>query len=167
LSDLLVTAPDTAWWEGRPLRCAIGRGGFSAAKREGDGATPVGAWPMRRLLWRPDRLERPPTALPTRPIARADGWCDDPGSPDYNQPIALPAAARHERLWRRDRVYDLVVVLGYNDAPVRSGRGSAVFLHVARRGFLPTEGCVALRRADLLSVLAGADETSRVVIDPR
>jgi L,D-peptidoglycan transpeptidase YkuD (ErfK/YbiS/YcfS/YnhG family) len=167
LTDLLVTTPDTAWWAGRQLRCAIGAGGFAADKHEGDGATPVGAWPMRRLLWRADRLPPPPTALPTMPIGRADGWCDDPLDLRYNEPVALPFAGSHERLWRRDRVYDLVVVLGYNDDPPQPGRGSAIFLHVARRDFRPTEGCVALRRADLLEVLAGADRRSRVIVAPR
>jgi len=167
MTDLVVTAPDTAWWGERRFRCAIGRGGFSGRKREGDGATPVGTWPMRRLLWRADRLPAPTTGLPASPIGREDGWCDDPLHPDYNRPIRLPFAASHEKLWRRDRVYDLIVPLGYNDAPIEPGRGSAIFLHVARRGFSPTEGCVALRRADLLEVLAGADTSSHVIIDPR
>jgi L,D-peptidoglycan transpeptidase YkuD (ErfK/YbiS/YcfS/YnhG family) len=167
LTDLLVTSPDTASWGGKRLRCAVGRGGFSADKHEGDGATPIGTWPMRRLLWRPDRLAPPSTGLPVEAIARAQGWCDDPADPAYNRPVALPYAARHERLWRRDRVYDLVVVLGYNDDPPEPGRGSAVFLHLARSDFRPTEGCVALARKDLLGVLAGADPSSRVIVAPR
>jgi len=167
LTDLLVTAADTAWWEGKHFRCAIGRGGFSTDKKEGDGATPVGAWKMRRLLWRADRLPRPPTGLPVAPTARTDGWCDDPLETRYNEPVSLPFGGSHERLWRRDRVYDLIVVLGYNDDPPRPGRGSAIFLHVARRDFRPTEGCVALRRADLLEVLAGATRSSRVIVAPR
>ncbi|MBX6366501.1 MAG: L,D-transpeptidase family protein [Rhodospirillales bacterium] len=166
MTDLLVTRPDTAWWNGKRLRCAIGRGGFSATKHEGDGATPVGTWPMRRLLWRADRLPRPATGLDAAPIGRDDGWCDDPGSPFYNRPVALPFGERHERLWRRDRVYDLLVVLGYNDDPPRPGRGSAIFLHVARRNYRPTEGCVALARDDLLEVLAGAGAGSRVIVAP-
>jgi L,D-peptidoglycan transpeptidase YkuD (ErfK/YbiS/YcfS/YnhG family) len=102
-----------------------------------------------------------------RAIAREDGWCDDPGDPAYNQPVRLPFAARHERLWRRGRVYDLIVPLGYNDDPITPRRGSAIFLHVARRSYLPTEGCVALSRPDLLDVLTGAGPGARVVIDPR
>jgi L,D-peptidoglycan transpeptidase YkuD (ErfK/YbiS/YcfS/YnhG family) len=167
VTDLIVTGADTAWWNGRQLRCAVGRSGFSVAKQEGDGATPIGAWPMRQLLWREDRLPRPATDLPVRAIAREDGWCDDPGDPAYNQPVRLPFAARHERLWRRDRVYDLIVPLGYNDDPIAPRRGSAIFLHVARQSYEPTEGCVALSRADLLNVLSGARPGARVVIDPR
>jgi L,D-peptidoglycan transpeptidase YkuD (ErfK/YbiS/YcfS/YnhG family) len=166
VTDLIVTSAGLASWNGRQLRCAIGRGGFSDMKREGDGATPIGAWPMRQLLWRADRLPQPVTGLPVRAIASEDGWCDDPESSLYNQPVRRPFAARHERLWRRDRVYDLIVPLGYNDDPIERGRGSAIFLHVARRAYSPTEGCVALSRADLLEVLAGADARSRVVIAP-
>ena len=99
-----------------------------------------------------------------RAIAIADGWCDDPGDAAYNRPVALPYKARAERLWREDGLYDLVVLLGYNDDPVVPGKGSAIFLHIARDDYGPTEGCVALSRADLLEVLKTADAGSRVVI---
>ena len=140
------------------LRCALGRGGVAAAgaKREGDGATPAGLWPLRRLFYRPDRLSAPGTRLPVSALRPSDGWCDAPGDPAYNRPVTLPYPASAERLWRDDNVYDLIVVLGYNDAPVIRGRGSAIFLHVARPDYSPTEGCVALAEADLLSVLAEA-----------
>ncbi|MBX3499883.1 MAG: L,D-transpeptidase family protein [Alphaproteobacteria bacterium] len=135
--------------------CALGRGGVRADKREGDGATPLGVFPLRRLWYRADRLDAPPTdALPVRPIQREDGWCDDPDSPQYNRPVSLPHPARHERLWREDALYDLVVELGYNDGPVVPGVGSAVFLHVARADYGPTEGCVAIGRGDLLRLVA-------------
>jgi L,D-peptidoglycan transpeptidase YkuD (ErfK/YbiS/YcfS/YnhG family) len=163
--DLIVRPGGRAEWGSRRLRCAVGRGGIVREKREGDGGTPVGAWPMRELLYRPDRLERPATRLPARPIARDDGWCDAPGDPAYNRPVRLPFPASAETLWRRDRVYDLVVPLGYNDAPVVPGAGSAIFLHLARRGYEPTAGCVALSRADLLRVLEGCDTHSRVVVE--
>lgn len=152
---------------GRRLRCAIGRGGIRADKREGDGATPVGRFPLRRLLFRADRGGAPETGLPVVPIAPQDGWCDDPGHADYNRPIDLPHAARHERLWRDDHVYDLVVVIGHNDRPVVAGEGSAVFIHVARDGYAPTEGCVALALADLRWLLSGATpETVLRVVAP-
>lgn len=123
-------------------------------KREGDGATPIGSFPLRRVLYRPDRLAPPETALPAAPLSPHDGWCDDPGHPSYNQQVCLPFDGRCERLWRKDHVYDVIVVLGYNDNPVIAGKGSAIFLHVAKPDFAPTEGCVALSQADLLSVLA-------------
>jgi L,D-peptidoglycan transpeptidase YkuD (ErfK/YbiS/YcfS/YnhG family) len=164
IMDLLVSSDGTARFEGRVLRCALGRGGMSDAKREGDGATPIGAWPLRRLLYRPDRIDAPATPLPTRPIGPTDGWCDAPGDGNYNLPVALPYPASTEALWRDDAVYDLIVPLGYNDNPILPGRGSAIFLHLARDGYLPTEGCVALARADLLAYLAVATTGSRVVV---
>lgn len=141
-------------WNGRSVRCALGRGGLSADKGEGDGATPTGTLPLRRVMYRADKGPPPRTALPLAPITRDDGWCDDPADPAYNHPVRLPYPGRHEALWRDDDVYDIVVVLGYNDDPVVAGRGSAVFMHVARPGYLPTEGCVALDAADLRALLA-------------
>lgn len=134
--------------------CALGRGGVRADKREGDGATPLGTFRLRRLWYRADRLEAPaPDGLDVRAIRPEDGWCDDPASADYNRPVVLPHPARHERLWRDDALYDLIVELGCNDDPVVPGAGSAIFLHVARSGYRPTEGCVAIARPDLLRLL--------------
>ena len=138
-----------------PLR-ALGKGGLkpAALKHEGDGASPIGVWPLRRVLYRPDRLTAPQTRLPVQPLAPDDGWCDDPADANYNRPVKHPYPASAERMWREDAVYDIVVVLGHNDDPVRPGRGSAIFLHLARPGYAPTEGCVALARADLEALLA-------------
>ncbi|BDG70281.1 L,D-transpeptidase family protein [Roseomonas fluvialis] len=149
-----VTADGLLRFRGETLRCAIGKGGITTAKQEGDGATPIGLLPLRRVLWRADRGPRPATTLPCEPIAPEDGWCDDPAHRDYNQAIRLPHATRHENLWRADAVYDVIAVLGWNDAPVQRGRGSAIFLHVARADFAPTEGCVALPERELRRVLA-------------
>lgn len=141
--------------EGLEFQCALGRGGVTGAelKWEGDGCSPLGNWPMRRLFFRPDRIAPPETGLQRVPLARHDGWCDAPGDPLYNRPVSLPYAASHEVMWHDDRVYDLIVELGYNDAPVEPGRGSAIFLHIARPDFAPTQGCVALAPTDLLEVL--------------
>ncbi|MGI9127908.1 MAG: L,D-transpeptidase family protein [Roseomonas sp.] len=141
-------------FQGGLYRCAIGKGGRRTDKREGDGATPIGLLPLRRLLYRADRLARPRADVPVAPIAPDDGWCDDPTHSDYNTQIHLPHPARHEELWRADTIYDVIGVLGWNDAPVVRERGSAIFLHLARPGFRPTEGCVALEQRDLLCVLA-------------
>jgi len=142
--------------DGHKVRCALGRGGVvpAALKREGDGSSPAGAWPLRRVLYRPDRGPPPTTGLPIQPIEPGDGWCDDPADPNYNRPVQLPYPASAEHLWREDGVYDLVVVLGHNDDPVAPGKGSAIFLHLARPDFEPTEGCVALARSDLETLLA-------------
>lgn len=144
--------------DGRTLSCVLGHGGVIAAadKREGDGASPVGVWPIRRVLYRPDKGPPPVAALPTQAIARHDGWCDAPEDPAYNRPVTLPYPASAERMWRDDDVYDLVVVLGHNDDPPVPGAGSAIFLHLQRPDRRPTEGCVALSRDDLLAVLAVA-----------
>jgi len=140
--------------DGLVVRAAIGRGGRRADKQEGDGATPVAELPLRRVLYRADRGPPPVCSVPIEPISRDDGWCDDPDDPEYNRMIRLPHPARHETLWRPDSIYDLVGVLGWNDRPVIPGRGSAIFLHVARPDGAPTEGCIALALGDLRTVLA-------------
>ena len=164
--DLVLQPSGILRWQGRRFACAIGAGGVRANKREGDGATPAGRFPLRRVLYRPDRLAPPRTALPIAPIGPQDGWCDDPGHPLYNRPLRLPHEARHENLWRADRVYDLIVVLGHNDAPVVPGAGSAVFLHVARPDYTPTAGCVAVALGDLLTILAAVGRQAWLRVPP-
>jgi L,D-peptidoglycan transpeptidase YkuD (ErfK/YbiS/YcfS/YnhG family) len=122
-------------------------------KQEGDEATPAGLLPLRRVLYRADRVRPPACAVPIEPIAQTDGWCDDPTHRDYNRMVRLPHDGRCEELWRADGLYDVVGVLGWNDAPVERKRGSAIFLHVARPDYAPTKGCVALALPDLLRVL--------------
>jgi L,D-peptidoglycan transpeptidase YkuD (ErfK/YbiS/YcfS/YnhG family) len=144
--------------------CAVGRGGVRADKVEGDDATPAGCWPIRRILYRADRLQPPTTVFPSEPLQPHDGWCDAPGDPRYNKLVRLPYSGSHERLWRDDEIYDCIVVLGHNDDPVRSGAGSAIFLHVARGDLAATEGCLALHRADLMAFLRAAAPSSRVCV---
>ncbi len=139
---------------GRVVRAALGRGGVRARKQEGDGATPAGVLPLRRVLYRADRVRPPACAVPIEPIAPNDGWCDDPENPLYNRLVRLPHPGRHEALWREDALYDVIGVLGWNDRPVRRGEGSAIFLHIARSDLAPTEGCIALPMAELLALLA-------------
>lgn len=152
--------------EARSVRCALGRAGVvsAAAKMEGDGASPAGVWPLRRVLYRPDRGGRPQTRLPVAPLAPHDGWCDTSDDAAYNRRVTLPHDARAERLWREDGLYDLMVVLGHNDAPVIPGAGSAIFLHLARPDYSPTEGCVGLARADLEALLALAEPGDALAI---
>lgn len=141
--------------DGRTAACVLGRGGMvpAAEKREGDGASPAGRWPMRRVFYRPDREAPPLTALERVPLRPRDGWCDDPSHPLYNRAVTLPIPASHEVLWRDDHVYDLIIELGHNDDPPVPGLGSAIFMHLTRPDRAPTEGCVALDRDDLLEVL--------------
>jgi L,D-peptidoglycan transpeptidase YkuD (ErfK/YbiS/YcfS/YnhG family) len=165
--EIAVTAPDRLECGGRAFRCALGRGGIVLDKAEGDGGTPAGTYPLRRVLFRPDRLERAPvTGLPVEAISAGLGWCDDPTHQDYNRQVALPFSASHETLWRDDALYDVIVILGHNDDPPVPGKGSAIFLHVARPDYGPTEGCVALALENLLEVLATCGPGDRIRINP-
>lgn len=152
-------------WGSDSGRCAIGRGGVGEKEREGDGITPSGIWPLRRVLYRPDRETAPKTVLQISPIATDDGWCDAPADKRYNMPVKLPYPASAEALWRADDLYDILVVLGFNDAPIIAGKGSAIFLHVAAKDFAPTEGCVALRKQKLLALLAGVSAEAKIRIE--
>ncbi|MBB3972987.1 L,D-peptidoglycan transpeptidase YkuD (ErfK/YbiS/YcfS/YnhG family) [Hansschlegelia beijingensis] len=136
-------------------------------KREGDGATPRADLPLRRVWRRADRGPRPATALAVRTTRPDDGWCDAPESPCYNRPVRSPFRASHERMWREDGLYDLVVELGWNDRPPRPGRGSAIFMHAARPGFAPTAGCVALAPAALRRLIARLGPQTLLRIGPR
>lgn len=153
---MIVTASEahrgTLRAAGHVYDCALGPSGVRAEKREGDGGTPAGVYPLRAIWYRTDRLPQPASTLPQHGIERDDGWCDAPADPNYNRPVKLPYRASAEKMWRDDSVYDLVVILGHNDDPPVPGKGSAIFLHIANQAFGPTEGCVALQREDLLAL---------------
>ncbi len=138
---------------GRTCPCALGRNGITANKREGDGATPAGCFALREVRLRADRVGDIDTGLPHRASRPEDGWCDDPLDVRYNRATPLPIDASAETLWREDALYDVVVVIGYNDAPPQAGKGSAIFLHVAGAGLAATEGCVALPRDTLIEIV--------------
>jgi L,D-peptidoglycan transpeptidase YkuD (ErfK/YbiS/YcfS/YnhG family) len=140
-------------WPGGTARAAVGRAGVVATKKEGDGATPAGAFPLISAFFRADRIPRPSTRLPLRALAPNDAWVDDPFDCSYNQLVSLPYPAHAEPMWLNDAVYDLLVVIGYNMGPVVAGAGSAIFLHIARHDFSPTAGCIAVAREILLGLL--------------
>lgn len=140
--------------EHKVMRAIIGKNGVAQDKQEGDLATPIGIFSLRQVFYRADRIQKPDTVLPVEALTIRDGWCDDPTHSAYNQKISLPHSARHETLWREDNVYDLIVVIGYNDEKIQPGRGSAIFMHLQRENKAPTEGCVALTEEDLRIVLA-------------
>jgi L,D-peptidoglycan transpeptidase YkuD (ErfK/YbiS/YcfS/YnhG family) len=144
--DLLVAGALT-------VPCALGRGGVTRHKREGDGATPAGRLRLISCHYRPDRVSRPGTRLPTMPIRPLDGWCDDPGDRSYNRPVPLPYPAGHEVLWRQDRLYDVLVVLDWNLLHPRPGAGSAIFFHLAAPGMTPTAGCIAVTLPAMRKIL--------------
>lgn len=154
--DLIVTSDkDGAWldWGAGKKRAAIGPGGIGVKGGEGDGITPRGSFPIREVFYRADRVKNLQIALPLWKIAKDDGWCDAPDDPNYNRLVKLPYPASAENMWRDDHLYDLVAVVGFNDDPVLPGKGSAIFLHLARPDYLPTAGCVALTEADLRAAL--------------
>jgi L,D-peptidoglycan transpeptidase YkuD (ErfK/YbiS/YcfS/YnhG family) len=146
------------------FRCALGRAGSKAVKHEGDGASPSGTYAVRQTYYRGDKLLRPRSTLPLRRLRPDDGWCDAVSDRNYNRHVRHPYPASAESLWRRDGLYDLIVVLGYNDRPRVQGRGSAIFMHVAKPGYRPTEGCIALKRSDLKKLLAVIGPRTRIVL---
>lgn len=164
--DLIVTRQGDIWqasYGSKIWRAAVGRSGIAPKLAEGDGVSPIGCWPIRQVLYRADKLPAAPVSVfPTAAIAPDDGWCDAPDHPAYNRPVKLPFAASHEEMWRKDDLYDIVVVLGQNDDPVIAGGGSAIFLHVASQNYGSTAGCAAMTREDLLAFLAAAQPDTRL-----
>ncbi|MEJ0009252.1 MAG: L,D-transpeptidase family protein [Alphaproteobacteria bacterium] len=160
---------------GRILPCTIGRGGIRADKREGDLATPAGQFRLMKGYFRLDRFSGdeedgedggalPDSFLPFEAMTPEDGWCDDPASRHYNRPVKLPFPAHHETLWREDHIYDIVIPVDYNMHPVVKGKGSAIFLHIMREDGAGTEGCIALKKEDLLSLLPYLSPLTRLVV---
>jgi L,D-peptidoglycan transpeptidase YkuD (ErfK/YbiS/YcfS/YnhG family) len=146
--------------------CTLGRAGVIAAakKKEGDGKTPLGTFPLRQLIYRADRVPKPETGLRVEILTADMGWCEDPAHPDYNKKITLPHPAAVDRMTRDDLLYDYTVVIGYNDDPPVAGRGSAIFMHLAHPEFTPTAGCVGLHPEDMLKTLKLCTPASRMTI---
>lgn len=144
--------------------CFVGRSGMTLRKREGDGATPVGCFTLRRIMYRNDRIPMPRSRLPKRPITPADGWCEAPADRNYNRPVRLPYAAGRESMARGDALYDIVVILSHNERPRIRGAGSAIFFHL--EAAWPTAGCVAVSLADMRKILALCGPRTRMIIGP-
>jgi L,D-peptidoglycan transpeptidase YkuD (ErfK/YbiS/YcfS/YnhG family) len=149
---------------GQTIPVALGRGGIRANKREGDGGTPRGVFHPRRLWWRADRHRRPDTLLPARAITAEDAWCEDPHDRHYNRPVRLARGCSGDRLKREDHLYDFIVEIDHNTRPRIGGRGSAVFLHLARKNFGPTAGCVSMTESAMLHLLRRLGPRTRIVI---
>jgi L,D-peptidoglycan transpeptidase YkuD (ErfK/YbiS/YcfS/YnhG family) len=150
--------------DGQTVPVALGRGGIRANKREGDGGTPRGSFRPRRLWWRADRHPRPQTLLPVRAIGPEDAWCEDPASRHYNRPLKLDRGQSGDRLMREDHLYDFIVEIDHNRLPRIAGRGSAVFLHLARNHFGPTAGCISMTRPAMLRLLRRLGPQTQIVI---
>lgn len=153
---LIVNAKDkTLSATGAVYPCRIGRDGYIARVLgcEGDFKTPLGAYSVRYGFYRADRLAPPPSLLTFHALRPDDGWCDAPQDAAYNLPVRLPYPAGAETMWKDSGVYDIVVVLGHNDSPPVAGRGSAIFLHIARADDGPTAGCIAVTPDVMAAIL--------------
>lgn len=162
--NLIVTSDGVIHAGEHSYKCAIGRGGFVNDKREGDGGTPIGTFHLKRVYYRPDKLSVPETALPVQALTPNDGWCDDPKNSNYNRMVLLPFEASHEEMWRDDELYNVVIEISHNDNPPIPGAGSAIFMHIAKPGYEPTEGCVALAQPDLLKILKTASTKTKIIV---
>lgn len=149
--------------EGRRFQCALGKEGVAPKRGEGDNITPVGTFVLRMVFFRPDRITVT-TGLLAQAMTESDGWCDYPSDAAYNTHVTLPHPDSHEKLWREDNIYDVVVPVGYNDDPVVPGAGSAIFMHLAREGYTPTAGCIAFAREDMLTILGVITGPAQVTI---
>ena len=164
MTDIQVYPDGRLVFEGKTYRCAVGKAGVGSNKMEKDNLTPAGTYGLRKVFYRADKIAKPETKLKTIIIHPDDGWCDDPTQSDYNQLVKLPHPGTCEKLWRDDDIYDIVIPIGYNDNPSVAGKGSAIFKHIAREGYVPTEGCVSLSMSDLLEILTKVNTDTKICI---
>jgi L,D-peptidoglycan transpeptidase YkuD (ErfK/YbiS/YcfS/YnhG family) len=168
--DIIVSPAKTGGHKGvlrfltHRTRCALGAGGVTHAKKEGDKKTPLGRFALRRIWYRPDRVSIDHAALPICEIGQKSGWCDASTHPLYNQAIERPFTASHEKLWRHDRLYNVFIELGVNDAPPAPHQGSAIFLHLEKNNFQPTLGCVAVSFESMKFILTHAQADTHINI---
>ena len=150
----------TLFFKDLVIKCTLGRNGIKKNKIEGDGATPAGIFQLREIFYRQDKITLPSSNLKTSIIEKNYGWCDEPGDANYNSKVILPYHCSTENLWRKDDRYDIVIVLGYNDEPVVSGMGSAIFIHITDSYNRPTEGCIAVKKVDLINIINKCDKNT-------
>ena len=161
---ITVNPPETLTYQNTRYKCALGRSGVTNDKKEGDGKTPAGIFPIRKILYRFDRLIRPKTKLNIAPLKPTDAWSDDPEHIDYNKQVSLPHDGHVEKLWRKDNLYNIIVIIGYNDEKPVKVQGSAIFIHVAQADFQKTRGCIALKQFDLLKIITNPIGPSHIEI---
>ena len=128
------------------VKCAVGKRGVNLKKKEGDFITPIGLYKIKYILYRKDRIKQIPSKLRKIIIKKNMGWCDDPKSKQYNKLIKLPFSYGYEQLFKKENIYDIVLVLNYNMNPVKKDKGSAIFVHVAKKNYEKTRGCVAVKK---------------------
>lgn len=164
-NTIIVNSNGKLLWQGKEYLCALGRNGVSIDKKEGDGKTPVGHFIIKEIYYRKDKIGHLTASVPVKEISPTDGWCDDSNDVSYNKYVKLPYNASHENLWREDNLYDIIIVINYNtDSPI-PGKGSAIFIHIARPGYSPTAGCIALSKNDLLEVIKNINNSTIIQIN--
>ena len=146
------------------FRCALGSAGVKKKTKEGDNITPKGIFKIIKIYYRPDKIKKITTLIKKIKIKKNMGWCDDPRSRFYNKQIKLPSKYNHERLYRKDNLYDLILVLNYNINPIIKNKGSAIFIHIAKKKYEPTSGCIALKKKDLVELLKNIKKNTKIKI---
>jgi L,D-peptidoglycan transpeptidase YkuD (ErfK/YbiS/YcfS/YnhG family) len=152
------------YFEKYKLRCSIGKRGISNKKREGDKKTPKGEFKLKYILYRKDRIINLKTSLRKITIKKNMGWCDDPKSTNYNKIINQPSKSSFEKLWRKENVYDIIIVIDYNLNPVVKNKGSAIFLHIAKRKYRPTNGCIAISKNNIKLLASKINKKTKIKI---
>ena len=146
------------------IKCAVGKRGIGKKTKEGDYITPVGSFKIKLILYRKDKIKKLHTSLKKKAIKENMGWCNDPASNKYNELVVLPNKFSHEKLYRKDNLYDIIMVLNYNMNPVKKNKGSAIFVHVAKRKFKSTEGCIAIQKSELLKIVKNVRLNTKIKI---
>ena len=147
------------------VKCALGKRGIGLKKKEGDLITPIGLYKIKYILYRKDRIKKIQSKLKKVVIKKNMGWCDDPKSKKYNKLINFPYDYSFEQLFKKENIYDIILVLNYNMRPVKKNKGSAIFIHVAKKNYRRTQGCVAVKKSDLLKILKEIKKNTKVKIE--
>ena len=147
------------------VKCAVGKRGIGLKKKEGDLITPIGEFRIKYILYRKDRVKKIKSKFKMIIIKKNMGWCDDPASKNYNRIVNLPFSTSYERLFRKENIYDIILVLNYNMNPIKKNKGSAIFIHIAKKNYKKTEGCIAIKKIELLKIIKEIKINTKVKIE--
>jgi len=165
LNMIIINKSGYLKYKNLKFKCALGKSGIGKKRKEGDNITPKGTFKIVKIYYRDDRIKKIYSKIKASKINNKMGWCDDSNSKKYNQLIKLPSKYTHEKLYRKDNVYDLVIVLNYNMSPIVKNKGSAIFIHVAKKNYKKTAGCIALKKHHLLRLIKEIKSKTRIVIN--
>jgi L,D-peptidoglycan transpeptidase YkuD (ErfK/YbiS/YcfS/YnhG family) len=161
---IIVKNPGYLIYKNSKFRCSLGVNGIKNKKKEGDGITPKGVFKLKKIYYRKDKVKNIVTKFKKIKITKDMGWCDDPNSKFYNKLIRLPSKFGHEKLYRKDDIYNLIIVLDYNMNPVTKNKGSAIFIHLAKKNYKPTQGCMGLKQNDLIKLIKMIKKNQKIKI---